>query len=178
MSGYPFFIWALPYGGARFSLSSLYPQPAHKERRIQSFADTLADQLAHTGEFYRKAAVEADGPEGEAIRRCCMQNRIRAVVGFSERDGGSLFMSQWICGPDGSMTVRRKLRPTSVERILYGDGDVSLFSLSFSLATLLTNLCASFQSRAPISEYTKPKSATWECCSVGYVLSESILELL
>ncbi|GAA5954433.1 hypothetical protein JCM8115_004589 [Rhodotorula mucilaginosa] len=97
LSGYPFFIWALPYG----------------------------DQLAHTGDFYRKAAVEADGPESEAIRRCCMQNRIRAVVGFSERDGGSLFMSQWICGPDGSMTVRRKLRPTSVERIVYGDGDGS-----------------------------------------------------
>ncbi len=129
LSGYPFFIWALPYGGARFRSFSRVP-PARR-RQIQSLADTLfTDQLAHTGDFYRKAAVEADGPEGAAIRRCCMQNHIRAVVGFSERDGGSLFMSQWICGPDGSMTVRRKLRPTSVERIVYGDGDVSLFSLS------------------------------------------------
>ena len=69
-----------------------------------------------------------------------MQNRIRAVVGFSERDGGSLFMSQWICGPDGSMTVRRKLRPTSVERIVYGDGDVNLSFFSNSFANLRTNL--------------------------------------
>ncbi|BGO88643.1 hypothetical protein NBRC10512_003471 [Rhodotorula toruloides] len=97
LSGYPFHIWALPYG----------------------------EQVPLITGFYTKAAVEADGPEMESIRACCIKNSIRAVVGFSERDGGSLYMSQWLVGPEGDVVVRRKFRPTSMERIVFGDGDGS-----------------------------------------------------
>ncbi|GAA6041350.1 hypothetical protein JCM8097_007677 [Rhodosporidiobolus ruineniae] len=97
LSGYPFHIWTLPY----------------------------QEQLPYVQEFYTQAAVEADGPEAQALIACCKKNRIRAVVGFSERDGGSLFMSQWLVSPDGDAIVRRKLKPTSLERIVYGEGDGS-----------------------------------------------------
>ncbi|BGP21956.1 aliphatic nitrilase [Rhodotorula toruloides] len=97
LSGYPFHIWTLSYG----------------------------EQLPLITDFYTKAAVEADGPEMESIRACCTKNAIRAVVGFCERDGGSLYMSQWLVGPDGGVVMRRKLRPTSLERIVFGDGDGS-----------------------------------------------------
>ncbi|BGP13503.1 hypothetical protein JCM10213_000689 [Rhodosporidiobolus nylandii] len=97
LSGYPFHIWTLPYH----------------------------EQLPFVQDFYSKAAVEADGPEVQALIACCRQNSIRAVVGFSERDGGSLYMSQCIISPSGEAIVRRKLKPTSLERIVYGEGDGS-----------------------------------------------------
>ena len=49
-----------------------------------------------------------------------------AVVGVSERDHGSLFMAQWIIGPDGEfISRRRKVKPSLVERLCFGEGDVS-----------------------------------------------------
>ena len=42
------------------------------------------------------------------------------VLGLSERDGGSLYFSQWLIGPDGeTIAKRRKLRPTHVERPIF-----------------------------------------------------------
>ncbi|KAM0789972.1 hypothetical protein ACM66B_005305 [Microbotryomycetes sp. NB124-2] len=97
LSGYPFHVWTLPYH----------------------------EQLPFIKSFYTNAAVEADGPEMRAIQAAVVKHQIRAVVGFSERDGGSLFMSQWIMAPSGDVKVRRKLKPTSLERIVYGEGDGS-----------------------------------------------------
>ncbi|GJN93347.1 hypothetical protein Rhopal_006400-T1 [Rhodotorula paludigena] len=97
LSGYPFHIWLKPYH----------------------------EQIPYIEDFYTKAAVEADGLEMRALQATCVAHRIRAVIGFSERDGGSLFMSQWLIGPDGDVVVRRKLKPTSLERIVYGEGDGS-----------------------------------------------------
>ncbi|KAK4047615.1 hypothetical protein OIV83_005273 [Microbotryomycetes sp. JL201] len=97
LSGYPFHIWTLPYH----------------------------EQLPFIKQFYIDAAVEAEGPEMRALQAAVIKYNIRAVVGFSERDGGSLFMSQWILSPSGDVKVRRKLKPTSLERIVYGEGDGS-----------------------------------------------------
>lgn len=137
LSGYPFHVWALPYAGA-----SLFSSAS----RRQDLAHLLncADQIPLITDFYTKAAVEADGAELEAIRACCTKNSIRAVVGFSERDGGSLYMSQWIVGPAGDVVVRRKFRPTSLERIVFGDGDVRSAFLPTLLATFRTILLTQY----------------------------------
>jgi len=46
------------------------------------------------------------------------------VMGLSERDHGSLYIGQWIIGADGeTIATRRKLKPTHVERTVFGDGD-------------------------------------------------------
>jgi len=51
---------------------------------------------------------------------------LTAVIGLSERDGGSLYIAQWLIGPDGeTIAKRRKLRPTHAERTVYGEGDGS-----------------------------------------------------
>jgi nitrilase len=48
---------------------------------------------------------------------------IRAVIGFSERDGSTLYLSQSFINPDGDVVHhRRKLKPTHVERYIFGDG--------------------------------------------------------
>jgi aliphatic nitrilase len=51
---------------------------------------------------------------------------LTAVLGLSERDGGSLYIAQWLIGPDGeTIAKRRKLRPTHAERTVFGEGDGS-----------------------------------------------------
>ena len=53
-------------------------------------------------------------------------NEITVVMGASEKDFGSLYMAQFIFGPDGEILfTRRKLKPTHVERAMFGEGDGS-----------------------------------------------------
>jgi hypothetical protein len=163
LSGYPFHVWALPYAGP-----SLFSFPSR--RQDLAYLLELADQIPLITDFYTKAAVEADGAEMEAIRACCTKNSIRAVVGFSERDGGSLYMSQWIIGPEGDVVVRRKFRPTSLERIVFGDGDVRSAFLPSLLATSRTISSDPIHLqlfRDPTSRCTGQSSATSVSCSVG-----------
>jgi predicted amidohydrolase len=75
---------------------------------------------------YRANSAQIDGPEIAAIREAARANQITVVLGFSERDHGSLYMSQLIVGPDGAILLhRRKLKPTHVERALFGESDGS-----------------------------------------------------
>lgn len=44
----------------------------------------------------------------------------------SEKIGASLYMAQWLITPEGEVIIRRrKLKPTHVERAMFGDGDGS-----------------------------------------------------
>lgn len=48
------------------------------------------------------------------------------VMGLTERAGGSLYNTQAFIGPDGLfMGSRRKIKPTSAERLVWGEGDGS-----------------------------------------------------
>jgi aliphatic nitrilase len=48
------------------------------------------------------------------------------VMGLTERAGGSLYNTQAFIGPDGTLLgSRRKLKPTSAERLVWGEGDGS-----------------------------------------------------
>ncbi len=60
------------------------------------------------------------------LAKAARDNEITVVLGASERDHGSLYMAQFGFGADGSVLyTRRKLKPTHVERALYGEGDGS-----------------------------------------------------
>ena len=60
------------------------------------------------------------------IAKAAKDNRIYVVMGLSEKAGGSLYMGQWIIDADGNtVAVRRKLKPTHVERTIFGEGDGS-----------------------------------------------------
>lgn len=53
-------------------------------------------------------------------------NEIVVVMGASEKDFGSLYMAQFIFGAEGEVRfTRRKLKPTHVERAMFGEGDGS-----------------------------------------------------
>ncbi len=75
---------------------------------------------------YFDNALDYNSTEAERLRAAVKKAKLTAVFGLSERDGGSLYLAQWLVGPDGeTIAKRRKLRPTHVERTVFGEGDGS-----------------------------------------------------
>ena len=75
---------------------------------------------------YAANSMTRDGAELDRIRRAAARHRIHVVLGFSERAGGSLYMAQAFISDSGELiSVRRKLKPTHVERSVFGEGDGS-----------------------------------------------------
>lgn len=95
--GYPWFIWlGAPAWGLQF-----FPRYHDNSMVVNS-------------EQYRR------------IEQAAARNRIMVVLGFSERDAGSLYLSQAIINAEGvTVATRRKLKPTHVERTVFGEGDGS-----------------------------------------------------
>ena len=75
---------------------------------------------------YAANSMTRDGAEMRRIRQAAADHGIHVVLGFSERDGGSLYMAQAFISDTGDLlSVRRKLKPTHVERSVFGEGDGS-----------------------------------------------------
>ncbi|KAF4124301.1 cyanide hydratase [Geosmithia morbida] len=71
---------------------------------------------------YMRNSMTAYGPEMLRIRQAVADHKMHAVLGFSERAGGSLYLAQVLIGPDGNILLhRRKLKPTHMERTIFGD---------------------------------------------------------
>ena len=80
-------------------------------------------------------------------------NNIMVVMGHSEKQGGSLYMGQWIIGPDGeTIAQRRKLKPTHVERTVFGEGDGSDLSVFETPLGRVGALCC-WEHLQPLSKY-------------------------
>lgn len=75
---------------------------------------------------YIENSLSLDSPEFQSIIDTIKANPIHVVLGFSERDHGSVYISQVIIDKTGEVKLkRRKMKPTSVERVIYGDGKAS-----------------------------------------------------
>jgi nitrilase len=75
---------------------------------------------------YFESAIEIPGPATEMIGSVARDHGIHLVVGVIERDGGTLYCTAAIFGPDGSLLGKhRKLVPTALERVVWGSGDGS-----------------------------------------------------
>jgi aliphatic nitrilase len=80
---------------------------------------------------YHANSMTVDSAEMRELCAAAMENNIYALVGFSERAGGSRYMAQALIGPDGQLLyTRRKLKPTHVERSIFGEGDGSDFHVA------------------------------------------------
>ena len=72
---------------------------------------------------YFDNSLELDSDDERRIADAARDNEIFVVLGFSERAGGSLYMAQTIYDAEGNrIAARRKLKPTFVERIVFGEG--------------------------------------------------------
>lgn len=75
---------------------------------------------------YVANSMTRDGVEMNRIRQAAAEYSIHVVLGFSERAGGSLYIAQATISDTGELIgVRRKLKPTHVERTVFGEGDGS-----------------------------------------------------
>ncbi|KAG0683271.1 hypothetical protein C6P40_002131 [Pichia californica] len=74
---------------------------------------------------YHKNSLSYDSPEFKSIIETIKKYPIHVVLGFSERDNGSLYISQCIIDNTGEVVLkRRKFKPTHVERVIWGDATV------------------------------------------------------
>ncbi len=79
---------------------------------------------------YFDNALTADDPLLREIGKAARKTHVEVVLGFSERDAGSLYLSQaFISAAGDTRAIRRKLRPTHVERTVFGEGDGSHFKV-------------------------------------------------
>lgn len=75
---------------------------------------------------YFNSALEVGGQEFNRLSNAAKDLGIYLSFGFSERDGGSLYIAQALIDSQGQLLKsRRKLKPTHVERTVFGDGDGS-----------------------------------------------------
>ena len=102
---------------------------------------------------YFDNSLTYDSPEAERLRAAAKRNKMFVALGLSERDGGSLYIAQWIIGPDGeTIAKRRKLKPTHAERTVFGEGDGSHLAVHDLDVGRLGALCC-WEHLQPLSKY-------------------------
>src|SRR6266581_3126396 len=102
---------------------------------------------------YFDNSLAYDSPAADKLRQAAKRNDIVVVLGLSERDGGSLYIAQWIIGPDGeTVAQRRKLKPTHVERSVFGEGDGSELAVHDLEIGRVGALCC-WEHLQPLSKY-------------------------
>lgn len=124
LPGYPWFIWL--------------DSPAWGLQFFQRYFDN---------------SLQYGTPQAEKLAAAAREHDITVVMGLSERQGGSLYIAQWMIGPDGeTIAQRRKLKPTHVERTVYGDGDGSDLTVHDTPLGRLGGLCC-WEHLQPLSKY-------------------------
>ena len=74
----------------------------------------------------REQAVEVPSPATKALGAAAKRAKAYVSIGVNELDGSTLFNTQLMFAPDGSLIGRhRKLMPTGGERLVWGMGDGS-----------------------------------------------------
>ncbi|KAJ5698494.1 Nitrilase [Penicillium macrosclerotiorum] len=85
------------------------------------FGHKANDMYDYCLKYYRHA-VDVTSEQMNRIRSAARAGNIMVILGIAERDKGSLFMAQVFIGPDGNILLhRRKFKPTSLERVVFGD---------------------------------------------------------
>ena len=79
--------------------------------------------------FLKKLRQETGPVDDERLRPiadAAARGRIAVSIGIHERDGATLYLTQLLFGPDGTLAnAHRKLVPTNTERLIWGCGDGS-----------------------------------------------------
>ena len=124
LPGYPWFIWL--------------DSPAWGMQFIQRYHDN---------------SLVYGSPQAERLTQAAKDHRISVAMGHSEKHQGSLYMGQWIIGADGeTVATRRKLKPTHVERTVFGEGDGSDLSVFDTPLGRIGALCC-WEHLQPLSKY-------------------------
>ncbi|WP_425964334.1 carbon-nitrogen hydrolase family protein [Rhizobium nepotum] len=102
---------------------------------------------------YFANAMEVGDVQYERLRKVAADNSIHVVMGYVERAGGTLYLSQALIDDKG-MTIanRRKLKPTHVERAVFGEGDGSHLAVHNTRLGRMGALCCA-EHVQPLSKF-------------------------
>jgi aliphatic nitrilase len=102
---------------------------------------------------YHDNSLVYGSPQAQRIAKAAQDHSIMVVMGHSEKHGGSLYMGQWIIDANGeTVAQRRKLKPTHVERTVFGEGDGSDLSVHATALGRVGALCC-WEHLQPLSKY-------------------------
>ena len=102
---------------------------------------------------YSQNSIRADGPEMERVKEAAKANNIYVSLGYSEKHGGSQYIAQILISDTGEVVrARRKLKPTHVERTIFGEGDGSDLVVDETPLGRLGALCC-WEHLQPLSKY-------------------------
>lgn len=111
--GYPAWIWS----------ALVYP-PTHTNQQLSRYRTRPVDPPLATQ--YIKNSLSYNSPEIAKICSAAKTCNIAVVLGFSERENASIFIAQCIISATGEIVMkRRKLKPTHMERTVFGDASGS-----------------------------------------------------
>lgn len=80
---------------------------------------------------YVDGAISRSSPEMERVCKSVKAAGVNVVVGLIERDGGTLYCSSVCIGRGGRvLSWHRKLMPTAMERVIWGQGDGSTMKVA------------------------------------------------
>lgn len=124
LPGYPWFIWL--------------DSPAWGMQFIQRYHDN---------------SLVYGTPAADRISTAAKDHNIVVVMGHSEKHNGSVYMGQWIIDANGeTIAKRRKLKPTHVERSIFGEGDGSDLAVHDTALGRVGALCC-WEHIQPLSKY-------------------------
>jgi len=78
------------------------------------------------GVKYVENSLKVDSPQMRQIQDAAATHQINVGLGFSERDGDSVYIAQALIDETGKIRMqRRKMKPTHMERTIFGDASGS-----------------------------------------------------
>lgn len=102
---------------------------------------------------YFANSLSLDSAEFKRIAEAARQLGIFIALGYSERSGGSLYLGQCLIDDKGEMLwSRRKLKPTHVERTVFGEGYARDLIVSDTELGRVGALCC-WEHLSPLSKY-------------------------
>ena len=102
---------------------------------------------------YHENSLVFGSEEAARLNKAAADAGIFVVMGCSERDQGTLYISQLLIDGNGeTIAQRRKLKPTHVERTVFGEGDGSDLAVHDTTLGRLGALCC-WEHLQPLTRY-------------------------
>jgi nitrilase len=116
-----------------------YPKGITFGAHVGSRSDAGREQFRR----YFESAIEAGGAESVRLAQIAADHRLYLVMGVIERAGGTLYCCVFFYGPEGKLLAKhRKLMPTAMERLIWGQGDGSTMpAIATDFGTLGAAIC-------------------------------------
>ncbi len=102
---------------------------------------------------YHDNSLVMGSAEFERLAQTARAEKIWLALGYSEKAGGSLYMGQALIDNEGRVVkTRRKLKPTHVERTVFGEGDGSDLAVMPTAVGNIGMLCC-WEHLQPLTKY-------------------------